>query len=173
MNMEIITSAASTALANIVLAVIALAGAYAVYYIRLAGAQVKAQTKKIEDESARALLEDALDDVERLATKAVGYTEQTVAKALREAVKAGTSDREKLLALGRDVFNEVKREIGPETQEIIVKHLGSFDHYLEQCIENAVLKIKQADPYITLPGALVDGVGEAELKEGVGGAVAE
>lgn len=173
MNMEIITSAASTALANIVLAVIALAGAYAVYYIRLAGAQVKAQTKKIEDESARALLEDALDDVERLATKAVGYTEQTVAEALREAVKAGTGDREKLLALGRDVFNEVKREIGPETQEIIVKHLGSFDHYLEQCIENAVLKIKQADPYITLPGALVDGVGEAELKEGVGGAVAE
>ena len=94
-------------------------------------------------------------------------------QALREAVKAGTGDREKLLALGRDVFNEVKREIGPETQEIIVKLLGSFDHYLEQCIENAVLKIKQADPYITLPGALVDGVGEAELKEGVGGAVAE
>ena len=54
---------------------------------------MKAQTKKIEDESARALLEDALDDVERLATKAVGYTEQTVAKALREAVKAGTGDR--------------------------------------------------------------------------------
>ena len=133
---------------------------------------MKAQTKKIEDESARALLEDALDDVERLATKAVGYTEQTVAKALREAVKAGTGDREK--ALGRDVFNEVKCEIGPETQEIIVKHLGSFDHYLEQCIENAVLKIKQADPYITtLPGALVEGVGEAEPKEGVPGAAAE
>ncbi len=173
MNMEIITSAASTALVNIVLAVIALAGAYAVYYIRLAGAQVKAQTKKIEDESARALLEDALDDVERLATKAVGYTEQTVAKALREAVKAGTGDREKLLALGRDVFNEVKREIGPETQEIIVKHLGSFDHYLEQCIENAVLKIKQADPYLTISGELLSGVDEAAVKEGVGGAAAE
>lgn len=49
MNMEIIASAASNALANIVLAVIALAGGYAVYYIRLAGAQVKAQTKQIED----------------------------------------------------------------------------------------------------------------------------
>ncbi len=173
MNMEIITSAASTALANIVLAVIALVGAYLVYYIRLAGTRVKAQMRQIEDETARDLLENALDDVERLATKAVGYTEQTVAKALREAVKAGTGDREKLLALGRDAFNEVKREIGPETQEIIVKHLGSFDHYLEQCIENAVLKIKQADPYITLPGALVDGVGEAELKEGVPGTAAE
>ena len=174
MNMEIITSAASTALANIVLAVIALAGAYAVYYIRLAGAQVKAQTKKIEDESARALLEDALDDVERLATKAVGYTEQTVAKALREAVKAGTGDREKLLALGRDVFNEVKREIGTGDAGDHREAPGQLRPlFWSSAIENAVLKIKQADPYITLPGALVDGVGEAELKEGVGGAVAE
>ena len=162
MNMEIITSAASATLANIVLAVIGFVGAYAVYYIRLAGAQVKAQTKKIEDESARALLEDALDDVERLATKAVGYTEQTVAKALREAVKAGTGDRERLLALGRDVFNEVKREIGPETQQIIVKHMGSFDRYLEQCIENAVLKVKRGDPYLTLPGELLESVEEAQ-----------
>ena len=32
MNMEVITSAAGNVLANIVLAVIALAGAYAVYY---------------------------------------------------------------------------------------------------------------------------------------------
>lgn len=53
MDMNVITSAASNALANIVLAVIALAGAYAVYYIRLAGAQVKAQTKQIEDKAAR------------------------------------------------------------------------------------------------------------------------
>lgn len=33
MNMELITSAASDALVNVVLAIIALAGAYGVYYI--------------------------------------------------------------------------------------------------------------------------------------------
>lgn len=173
MNMEIITSAVSNALTNIVLAVIARAGGYAVYYIRLAGAQVKAQTKQIEDETARELLENALDDVERLATKAVGYTEQTVAKTLREAVKAGTGDREKLLALGRDVFDKVKREVGPETQEIILKSLGSFDHYLEQCIEDAVRKVKKDTPYLTISGALLDGIDEAAVKEGVSGVSAE
>ena len=68
MDMQLITNAASATLANIVLAVIALAGAYAVYYIRLAGANVKAQTKKIKDETARQLLENALDDVVNLAT---------------------------------------------------------------------------------------------------------
>ena len=51
MNMEVITSAASEVLVNVVLAVITLAGAYAVYYIRLAGTKVKEQTSQIKDES--------------------------------------------------------------------------------------------------------------------------
>jgi len=143
MDMEIITDAASTTLTNVALAALSLLAAYALYYIRLAVVRVKAQTKQIEDKTARELLENALNDVERLAAKAVGCTEQTTAKALREAVKAGTGDREKLLALGKDVFNEVNQEIGPEKQEIILKNLGSFDHYLEQCVEDAVRKIKQ------------------------------
>ena len=44
MNMELITSAASDALVNVVLAIIALAGAYGVYYIRLGAAKLKEQT---------------------------------------------------------------------------------------------------------------------------------
>ena len=104
MNMEAIQSAASEALLNVVLAVIALAGAYAVYYIRLGASKLKAQTARIADEAGRKALEDAISDVERLATLSVGATEQTTAKALREAVKNGSSSREELAALGRRVF---------------------------------------------------------------------
>lgn len=157
MNMEIITSAASTMLANIVLAVIALAGAYAVYYIRLAGAQVKAQTKRIEDNSARELLENALDDVVNLATISVNAMEQTTAQAVRDGVKQGVKDRDELLALGRQVFDDVKAAIAPEAQKVITENLGSFDDYLTKCIEDAVLKVKRDDPYITLSGELIDG----------------
>ena len=53
MNMELIQSAASDALVNVVLAVIALAGAYAVYYIRLGAAKLKEQTAQIKDEAGR------------------------------------------------------------------------------------------------------------------------
>lgn len=158
MNMELITSAASEALVNIVLAVITLAGAYAVYYIRLAGAQVKAQTSQIKDESARKVLENALDDVVNLATVSVNATEQTTARALRDAVKLGKADREELLALGKKVFDEVKASIAPEAQRVITENLGSFDGYLSKCIEDAVLAIKQKDPYLTISGELLDGV---------------
>lgn len=162
MDMNVITSAASNALANIVLAVIALAGAYAVYYIRLAGAQIKAQTRQIEDKTARELLENALDDVVNLATVSVNAMEQTTAQAIRDKVKEGKVDREELLKLGRDVFREVKKAIAPEAQEVITKNLGSFDAYLTKCIEDAVLKVKRGDPYLTLSGELLEGIQEAQ-----------
>lgn len=57
MNMDIILSAASDALVNILLAVITLGGAYALYYLKLGAAKMKAQTAQIEDEQARQLLE--------------------------------------------------------------------------------------------------------------------
>lgn len=165
MDMEIITTAASNVLANIVLAVIALAGAYAVYYIRLAGAQVKAQTKRIEDATAREQLENALDDVVNLATISVNAMEQTTAKAIRDGVKAGVNSKEELVILGKKVFCEVKAAIAPEAQRVITENLGSFDDYLTKCIEDAVLKVKRDDPYLTLSGELLEGVKEAQTPE--------
>lgn len=158
MDMNIIQSAATEVLVNLALAVISLAGAYAVYYIRLGASKLKAQTAQIEDESARKVLDNALADVENLATKSVGAMEQTTAKALRDAVKNGAANREDLLALGKQVFNEVKAAIAPEAQKVITDNLGSFDDYLTKCIEDAVLKVKQSDPFITLPeGVLLEG----------------
>lgn len=158
MDMNIIQSAATEVLVNLALAVISLAGAYAVYYIRLGASKLKAQTAQIEDESARKVLDNALADVENLATKSVGAMEQITAKALRDAVKSGAANREDLLALGKQVFNEVKAAIAPEAQKVITDNLGSFDDYLTKCIEDAVLKVKQSDPFITLPeGVLLEG----------------
>ena len=158
MSMEIIQSAATELLVNVALAVLALAGAYAVYYIRLGTSKLKAQTAQIEDASTRKVLDDALEDVANLATLSVGAMEQTTAKALREGGKAS---REELVALGKQVFDEVKASIAPEAQRVITKNLGSFDEYLTKCIEAAVLEIKQNEPYITLPeSALIEGEAE-------------
>lgn len=167
MDMNIIQSAATEVLVNLSLAVISLAGAYAVYYIRLGASKLKAQTAQIEDESARKVLDNALADVENLATKSVGAMEQTTAKALRDAVKSGAANREDLLALGKQVFNEVKAAIAPEAQKVITDNLGSFDKYLTAVIEDAVLHIKNEDPYLTLSGELLDGVTIGGAEDGV------
>jgi|GEM_PF-605606 len=130
MDMDLIINAASDALLNVVLAVIALAGAYGVYFIRLGAAKLKEQTAQIKDEAGRKVLEDALDDVVNLATVSVGAMEQTTAKALRDAVKSGKAKPEELAALGKQVFDEVKAAISPQAQKVITDNLGSFDKYL-------------------------------------------
>lgn len=138
------------AVLNITLAAIALAAAYAVYYIRLAATKVKKQTQQIEDESARALLDNAIEDVRNLAETAVGAMEQTTASALRDEVKLGKANRGELIILGKQVFADVKSQVGPEAQRVITENLGSFDKYLRDVIEDAVRKVKQQDPYLTL-----------------------
>lgn len=153
--MEAIQTMASEVLVNVALGVIVLLGAYATYYINVGIGAAKAKTAQIKDEAARNLLDNALDDVENLAVKSVGAMEQTTAKALRDAVKLGNGDREKLLALGKQVFDEVKAAITPDAQAVITKNLGSFDAYLSKCIEDAVRCVKQEDPYIALEGELL------------------
>lgn len=156
--MDIIQTTASEVLVNLALGVITLLGAYGVYFIQKAAAKVQTQTAQIKDESSRKLLNDALADVENLAIVTVGSIEQTTAAALREAVKGGKADREELLALGKKAFDEVKAAIAPEAQKVITDNLGSFDDYLLKLIENAVRRVKQEDPYITIPGeALTSG----------------
>lgn len=153
--MEAIQTMASEVLVNVALGVIALLGAYAMYYISVGADMVRAKAAQTKSASARKLLEDALDDVENLAIKSVGAMEQTTAKALRDAVKVGKGDREKLVALGKQVFDEVKAAIAPDAQAVITRNLGSFDAYLTKCIEDAVRRVKQEDPYITLEGELL------------------
>jgi hypothetical protein len=165
MNMEIIQGAATEMLVNVVLAVIALAGAYAVYYIRLGASNLKAQTAQMEDEEARRVLDDAITDVTHLATLTVNAMEQTTAKALREAVKSGAASREELLALGKQVFDEVKSATAPEAQEVITRNLGSFDKYLTKCIENAVLKVKKDTPALLVEGVTLESTTEATVED--------
>ena len=150
MNFEVIATAASEAVVNITLAAIVLAAAHAVYYIRLAATKVKKQTQQIEDESARLLLDNAIEDVRNLAETAVGAMEQTTASALRDEVKIGKASRGELIALGKQVFADVKAQVGPEAQRVITDNLGSFDKYLRDVIEDAVRKVKKDDPYIAL-----------------------
>ena len=156
MNMEIITSAASEMLVNIALAVITLAGAYALYYIRLGAAKVKAQTSQIQDEATRKLLDNAVDDVFNLTTLSVNAMEQTTARALRDAVKTGAASPEELKKLAGQVLAEVKSAIAPEAQAVITRNLGNFDTYVAKCIEDAVLRVKREDPVLTLPGELLE-----------------
>jgi Na+-transporting methylmalonyl-CoA/oxaloacetate decarboxylase gamma subunit len=127
---------------TIMLALLGLLAAYATYGIRKFTAKVKMQTEQLKDEGARLLLNNALEDVEELTAVTVAAIEQTTAKSLREAVKAGKADREELLALASRAATEISAAVKPEAARLIQENFGSFKDYVAKLIEEKVLNLK-------------------------------
>jgi hypothetical protein len=119
-------------------------GTLATNYISKAIAQKKAQTAALQNEQERKALDNALDDVDNLATVTVQAIEQTTAKELRQAVKDGTANKEELVSLAKDAFATISAAIAPAAQAVITKNLGSFGDYLSNLIEAKVLALKSA-----------------------------
>lgn len=141
--MDVIQTAAREFLISLALGLLALAGAYATFYLNRAAQKLKAQTQTIQDEGARMLLLQALEDVRQLAQTTVTALEQTTAQALRELIANGGATHDELVALGDKAFYELKERIAPETQRLITKNMGSFDAYLKDLIESEVYRLKQ------------------------------
>jgi vacuolar-type H+-ATPase subunit H len=130
-------------LTTIIIAAIGLLGAYALSLIKQATAKIKAETNKINDETQRKLVQDALDRVSNLAERTVQKIEQTSASAIREAVKDGKIDREELLALGKTAFDEVYGQLSIDTVELLNTEIVDVQAYIQAVIESEVLKLKQ------------------------------
>lgn len=127
---------------NIGLAVLTLLGAYAVNAVNKAALKIKAQTALIKTQERRALLDDAINDVNELVNKTVTHIEQTTAKALREAVKDGRVEVGELNRLSERAYKEISEALKPDTKIIIDKHYGNFSKYLSKCIETKVYELK-------------------------------
>jgi len=125
--MHTIQAIFSDAVVTLAAALIGLLAAYALKGIKKATDKIELQTKKLKNEDARQTLNNALWDVERIATITVAAIEQTTAKALRAAVKDGRADRDDLVALSKQALDEITAAIKPEAQKIITENIGKFE----------------------------------------------
>lgn len=130
-------------LQSLALAAVSLLGAYGMYYIQKAAARLKEQTRLLECEEQRALVEAALADAEKLATITVAAIEQTTAGTLRKLISEGKADRADLVKLGKAAALDVKKKLAPTAREVIEKQMGSFDEYINNLIEAKVLALKR------------------------------
>lgn len=134
----VITNAAATILA----ALVSLLAAFAVRWINTLTAKAQVESAKIEDEHMRALVDEAIGRVDDLATKTVTKTEQTTAKALREAVKDGKVDKSELEALGVAARDEIVNSLSDEYKDALKFTVGSVEDYVTKAVETKVYELK-------------------------------
>lgn len=131
------------ALADLAVAAVGLAGAYAAYFLHQMTRHVRERTKQIEDQGKATALWRAMEQVDEIATKVVDKFEQTVASELREKVKTGQADRAELVSLGKKAVSEVVNTLAPEVLHVLINNLGDYRAYIESTVESKVRQVKQ------------------------------
>lgn len=128
---------------NIALALLGLAASYAIFLINKAKQKVEIEAERIKDEKQRALVKDALNQLNILAAKTVTSIEQTAARSLREAVKDGKVNRQELLVLASQAYTDVYGALKPEYLILLQKELGDINKLITDTIEEKVFEIKE------------------------------
>lgn len=81
-----------------------------------------------------------IDDI----TKGVVYKlEQTTAKDLREKVKAGLEDRQKLVALADEAYREVLEIASKNVLKALAAFVDDTESYIRNLVEKNVLELKE------------------------------
>ena len=120
---------------TVLVALLSLGAAYALAYIRRAKEALDA---RIDHE----LADRALARVAYLAEVAVLAAESTTAAALRQAVAEGRASREELVALGRQVVEQVLTQLDAEARQVLAETIGDVRRYVEQLIEATLERYK-------------------------------
>jgi acyl-coenzyme A synthetase/AMP-(fatty) acid ligase len=120
---------------TVLVALLSLGATYALAYIRRAK---EALDQRINHE----LVDRALERVAYLAEVAVLAAESTTAAALRQAVAEGKANRDELLALGRQVVEQVLTQLDTEARQALSETVGDIRRYVESVVEATLERLK-------------------------------
>lgn len=129
--------------AEVLIALVGLACAWAVYYLNNAAKKIARDAQAATVRDATALFWDAVKRLNDVAEKTVAKFEQTIAAELRQAVKDGRADRAELLAVGRKAYEEVLATLGPAMVQVLEANLGDLRGYVEATVEAKVRELKE------------------------------
>ena len=120
---------------TVLLALLSLGATYVLAYIR--------RTKEALDQRiSHELADRALARVAYLAEVAVLAAESTTAAALRQAVAEGKASREELVALGRQVVEQVLTQLDAEARQALSETVGDIRRYVESIVEATLERLK-------------------------------
>src|SRR5690606_30717884 len=132
---DVVISEVKELAVTVLVAVLSLGAAYALAYIRRAK---EALDQRIDHE----LADRALERAAYLAEVAVRAAESTTAAALRQPVAEARANRDELLALGRQVVDQILAQLDAEARKALAETVGDVRRYVEEVIEATLERLK-------------------------------
>ena len=121
---------------------LAVASAYGSLLIVRATQKIKLEIEKLNDETQKKILNDTLDRVDNLLQTNIIAMENTVKKDMLDAIADGKIEKAELKTLADNVKNNVLKQLGNDSLEVLNNSLGDVNGYLEVKIEEILAQIK-------------------------------
>ena len=121
---------------------LAVASAYGSLLIVRATQKIKLEIEKLNDETQKKILDDTLDRVNNLLQTNIIAMENTVKKDMLDAIADGKIEKAELKTLADNVKNNVLKQLGNDSLEVLNNSLGDVNGYLEVKIEEILAQIK-------------------------------
>ena len=121
---------------------LAIATAYAGLLIARATQKIKLEIEKLNDETQKKIFNDALNRVDSLLQTNIVAMENTVKKDMLASIADGKIEKAELKTLANNVKNNVLKQLGDDSLEVLNNSLGDVNGYLEVKIEEILAQIK-------------------------------
>lgn len=130
-------------LQTVILGILNIGAGYLVYYVKQISDNAKIKNQKNKNEEQKILIDNTIDRLDTLINKSVVATNETLAKAIKEGLADGKTNREELLALKDVVIRDVKNQLSQDSQDLISIEIKDIDSYISNSIEVALKNIKE------------------------------
>ena len=121
---------------------LAIVTAYAGLLIARATQKIKLEIENLNDETQKKIFNDALDRVDSLLQTNIVAMENTVKKDMLASIADGKIEKAELKTLANNVKNNVLKQLGNDSLEVLNNSLGDVNGYLEVKIEEILAQIK-------------------------------
>ena len=121
---------------------LAVASAYCGLLVARATQKIKLEIERLNDETQKRILNDTLDRVDNLLQTNIIAMENTVKKDMLVAIEDGKVEKAELKTLANNVKNNVLKQLGNDSLEVLNNSLGDVNGYLEVKIEEILAQIK-------------------------------
>lgn len=139
---ELLKDTLTQLLSVILTGTITIASAYMTVFVAKATEKAKLESKKIEDERQRRMLQDALDKLDSLLKTNIIALENTIKKEMLEAIADGKIEKDELKTLAVKVKENVLIQLGNDSMDILCSSIGDVNGYLEARVEELLVQIK-------------------------------
>ncbi|EPY2286750.1 hypothetical protein ACXAT6_004037 [Clostridium sporogenes] len=141
--MEMIKNSLTSLGVVVVCGAISIATAYISSYMKKLTEKAKVETLKLENETQKELVNNAIDRTNQLVKTNVIRAQETLVKEIKDKAKDGIVDKRDLKDVAVTVKQDILLQLSEELKQLVTTEIQDLEKYIESQIEVSLATLKK------------------------------